>query len=1164
MKIHEVLDRDPLSTSLANNGQARITHGRDERVMQELRAELETFVCKGQFADALERILERYLTNFESSRQDAVWVSGFFGSGKSHLLKMLAHLWVNTPFDDGQTARGLVADRLPTTVRDALRELDMRCRRLGCKPVAAAGSLLGGNVGHVRLSVLSIVLRAAGLPEQYAQARFCLWLRGEGLLDDVRGSVEEAGKSWEGELNNLYVSPVIAEAVLTAVPGFAADVIRARQLLVQQFPLLKSDLSTKQFIDTAREVLAPDGGPIPPTVVVLDEVQQYINEAGDRAQIVTELAEALQSQLDSRVLLVASGQSALAGGNAALAWLTDRFRVTVQLADAEVEAVTRDVLLRKKPSAAPAVHGILERHAGEVSRHLQATRLAVRAEDKRLDVGDYPLLRTRRRFWEACFQTTDPSGTRSQLRSQLRILHDSLHGIAKRPVGCVIPASDLFRALAQDLVGSSVLLNEINTRIRKLDDGTEGGRLKADLCGVVFLIGKLPREGGADSGVRADATTLADLLLADIRLDSGRFRNGVARTLEALGDEGVLMKIGDEYRIQTREGAEWERAFREERTRLRRSEVEIASRLDNAVSSAVLRELRGIRLLQGESKVPRTLTPHFGMDKPDAGEQRRCADDSVCVWVRDGWSCTVATVLAEASKRGLEDALLHVYLPKRGAQDLRGHIESAEAARKVLESRGVPASQEGQVAMEGMRSRLESAEAAMDRIVEEIVRAARVFRGGGGEEYGESLGSKVSSGAKSSLARLFPRFGEGDHRRWATAFKRIREGAGTPFDVVGWEGDLTDHPVAKEVLLKVGAGTRGKQVQDALTTVPYGWPQDAIHASLAGLVKDDHLKAERNGLPVRAGHLTQQTIRTAHFLPEKVRLTTPQRLRIRGLFRDLARLSVRRGEEAAKAPDFLKACRELAHSAGGNSPLPPVPETTFLMDLSGLAGNEQLAEILKERERLEQSVEDWKRLGERARNRVQVWELANRLHRHAEGDLTKVAAEVGEQLSAIRNQRSLLDDTNHVRPCVTRLANALRQELSKLHDQLASTVKTATERLANDSTWRKVSARDQAGILRKVGLTSPRELRVGTNENLRAELNVRGLAAWRSQIDAVPVRESRALAEAAKRGPGPDGRVKLVRLRRGTLDDEKAVRKWLAEHERQLMAAVRTGPVILE
>ena len=117
------------------------------------------------------------------------------------------------------------------------------------------------------------------------------------------------------------------------------------------------------------------------------------------------------------MLLVAAGQSALSAGTKALQWLSDRFRIAVQLSDAEVEAVTREVLLQKRPAAIPTIEEMFELHAGEVARHLQGTRLAVRPEDKDTNVGDYPLLRTRRRFWEQCFQTADPSGTHSQLRS---------------------------------------------------------------------------------------------------------------------------------------------------------------------------------------------------------------------------------------------------------------------------------------------------------------------------------------------------------------------------------------------------------------------------------------------------------------------------------------------------------------------------------------------------------------------------------------------------------------------------------------------------------------------------------------------------------------------------------------------------------------------------
>ena len=90
MKIHEALDRDPRTARLASGGQARIAGKTDEPAMKELQAEIETFVCDGQFGDALQRILDRYLASLGTPKQESAWVSGFFGSGKSHLLKMLA------------------------------------------------------------------------------------------------------------------------------------------------------------------------------------------------------------------------------------------------------------------------------------------------------------------------------------------------------------------------------------------------------------------------------------------------------------------------------------------------------------------------------------------------------------------------------------------------------------------------------------------------------------------------------------------------------------------------------------------------------------------------------------------------------------------------------------------------------------------------------------------------------------------------------------------------------------------------------------------------------------------------------------------------------------------------------------------------------------------
>ena len=143
----------PRTQALVNNGQARITNeADDDKVLKELRGELSTFVCEGQYADGIHKILSSFLANRSQTSQKAAWVSGFFGSGKSHLLKMLCHLWQDTEFPDGATARSLVPE-LPEDVRSLLRELDTAGKRSGGL-LAAAGTLPAGTTENVRLSVL--------------------------------------------------------------------------------------------------------------------------------------------------------------------------------------------------------------------------------------------------------------------------------------------------------------------------------------------------------------------------------------------------------------------------------------------------------------------------------------------------------------------------------------------------------------------------------------------------------------------------------------------------------------------------------------------------------------------------------------------------------------------------------------------------------------------------------------------------------------------------------------------------------------------------------------------------------------------------------------------------------------------------------------------------
>lgn len=253
--------------------------------------------------------------------------------------------------------------------------------------------------------------------------------------------------------------------------------------------------------------------------------------------------------------------------------------------------------------------------------------------------------------------------------------------------------------------------------------------------------------------------------------------------------------------------------------------------------------------------------------------------------------------------------------------------------------------------------------------------------------------------------------------------------------------------------------------------------------------------------------------------------------------------------------------RTLAAKAGGDVPLPAPPDTALLDDLGRLDGNEQLAAILDAQEKLAGAIELWKDLGKRAEARRPTWEMAVALRRHAAG--LPVADEVGAELDAIADRRSLLDEMDPVSPCAANLAKALREALSEARDGLAQAVGDATAHLDADRAWRELDDADRVAILSGVGLAAPTPLAVETNHDLRRALDERGLAGWRAETEAVPSREAKALAAAAARR-GASGAPVPVAVRRATLADEADVRRWLDEHETKLMEAVKKGTVVVK
>jgi hypothetical protein len=1151
MKIKDVLQRDPSTHPLVNQGQARIADKSDEKVLDELRGELSTFVCEGQYAEGIIKILKSFLANLTSTSQKAAWVSGFFGSGKSHLLKMACHLWLDTKFPDGATARSLVPS-MPDELRELLRELDTAGKRAGGL-LAAAGALPSGTTDHVRLTILSVLLRGVGLPGQYPQAQFSLWLHDQGWFEKVKRAIEDTGKAWQSELNNLYVSKHIASALLACDPGFASTEAEARNTLKAQFPPRSTDITTEEFLTATRRVLKLAGrdGRMPCTLLILDEVQQYIGDSNDRSTLVTEVTEALSKQLDSHVLVVASGQSALTA-TPKLQKLTDRYTIRVQLSDQDVEAVIRKVLLQKKAASISTVKDFLEKHGGEVSRQLQGTRIGESAQDRDVIVDDYPLLPVRRRFWEHCFRAVDAAGTHSQLRSQLRIIHDAVARLSDRGLGATVPGDDLFEALAPEMVNTGVLLREISDRIGNLKkDKTEAGILAYRICGLVFLISRLPREAGSDIGVRASKEHIADLLVDDLLADNGKLRSTVETVLEGLASSGALMKVGDEYRLQTKEGAEWDAEFRRRQGKLANDDADIQIRRDQQIYAEADRVIRTVKVVQGAAKEARQVV--ISRDQtPPAGN-----GESVPLWVRDGWSASEKELLDAARAAGTDSATVFVFLPRQAADELRKLIVDAEAAQQTIDAKGTPTTREGEEAKHSMESRRNAAVRQRDELIKQIVANAKVFQGGGSELLQATLEERVREATNAALVRLFPRFREADHVAWETVIKRAKEGADQPLQPVGHTVATEEHAVCKAVLSAIGSGKLGGDVRKALRASPYGWPQDAIDAALIALHRTQHISATLNGAVLAPGQLDQNKISKAEFRVEKITLSVTEKLAIRKVFQALG-MGCKAGEEMAKAPAFLEQLAALGRATGGDAPLPVPASVTDIEDIRARVGNDQLAGIRDKAQTFEKRIAEWAATKKLVDARVPTWALVERLAKHAHG-LT-AAEDLLKQIEAVRTQRLLLEPTDPVAPLRSGLADALRKALLEAHGAYEAEFGKGVASLEASSLWPKLPDSDRSSILASVGLMPASQLSVPNDEALASALDAKSLSSRRAEADAVSGRVQKALERAAKL---LEPKVRAISIERSTLMTEADVDAWLERQKKSLIAAIKDGPVLV-
>ena len=1154
MLNREIYKLDPLESKLANNGVAEVKDDLSKGALETLEYELRTFVCSGAYDRGMDSILSNFIRNVkQSGEQPGVWISGFFGSGKSHLAKMLRTLWTNQSLADGTNARSVV--ELPAKILSYFDELSTLGSQMGGVH-AASGTLGAGAEDKVRLALLGIIFKSVGLNEQYHLARFELWLKSEGVLEQVKTYIQDHAKGREGEdlwykeLRNLHVSPVMGSALLAAIPTLGSDAEEVRDMLRAQYKIV-DDVANTEMVDAIMEALAPTGE-IPLTLVVLDEVQQYIADDPDKAYQVQEAIETCckAGAFKSRLLFVATGQSALSGLNN-LQRLMGRFQIPVQLEDTDVDAVIRKVILQKKESARPAIEHVVQDNLGEITRHLRGSIIESHKDDEQWMVADYPLLPVRRRFWEKVLPALDKTGTGSQLRNQLRVVHEATKSTAEKPLGSVVPADFIYEQIAINLLQTGVIGKEIYEKIGRLKGGDADEVLQGRLLSLILLISKLPTD--IEHGIAATEAFLADLLLEHLSEGKHELRVRIPALMQKLVEAGDLLPMntsaGVEYRLQTVESQHWHDTFRQQQTDLRGNPQRLETFRSHEIQNYIRKQMAQARINQGVTAEGRTIQLCFESELPADAKNRLYAH--VLETSENAFHDAVRSA-------GPDDGTLFIHVPNVRRSELLSAIVAYKAAETTLDISGMPATDAGKDARAAMMHQQKAAEDSKKVILKELFEAIQVQLAGGAEVAGDTLAEQLESGGKKACERLYSEFKMADVNGWGTVYNRASQSADpNALAAIGHNNEADRHPVCNVIKRFIDPMKTGDEIRKYFSAAPYGWPKDTIDGAIYAMLAAGILKAaDTQERAVDAKSLERPKVSQTKFRPETVTISRLQLIRVRSLINAIG-VPCTAGEEQSKLGLAIAEAKQVARKAGGDAPLPLPPQTPSLNKLETLSGNDQLLEAYEQHQELMAELEQWKALAEKSYARNNQWRELSSAIKHCQG--LNGYSDLEREQQAIIDNRSLLKEPNPVEPLLREAIEVIRVAIVAKYEAFQNEFQDCLRDLQEDTIWNKLPPARRQELLATHNLDKMELAALGSNDRVIDCIEATSLEQWSDKTSALVGRFDRVRQDAiAELEP----KVQNVSLPRGKLIRTEAdLDSWLEQVRTDALASLSQGPV---
>lgn len=559
MKIRELF-RKPIDRPI--NGVIKA----DQRDAESIWQELDEYVVTKQLADYFRRFFDAYLAALDNPKDPTltarmgVWVSGFFGSGKSHFIKILSYLLenyeaVNPANGESRRAASFFDEN---KIKDAMLLADIqRATRSSADVIlfnidAKADSKSDRDVIlQVFLRVFNEKLGFSGDAPHIAEME--RYLVSKGAYDAFQQAFQKIhGGSWVKERDAFdFLRDEVIQALSVALKMSPESAQRWFDDSRDSYKI-----NIESFAKLLREYLDSKGADHR-IIFLIDEVGQFI---GNNTQVMLSLqtiTEQLGTLCNGRAWVVVTSQedmdAAIGEANKArsqdFSKIQGRFHTRLSLASSNTDEVIGVRLLAKTEAAHDALRDVFEQQGDIINNQIsfQGTTVTLRGYRDSVDyVANYPFAPYQFTLLQKIFEAIRKVGATGQHLSRgERSLLDAFQSAAKinsdRDIQSLVPLYDFYPSIESFLD---------TTVKRAIDQAAENPALEPQdiqLLKALFLIRHI------GDVIKPTIDNLAALCLDQIDDDKLQLKRQIQQSLERLEQQRLVNRNGDQWFFLTNE-----------------------------------------------------------------------------------------------------------------------------------------------------------------------------------------------------------------------------------------------------------------------------------------------------------------------------------------------------------------------------------------------------------------------------------------------------------------------------------------------------------------------------------------------------------------------------------------------------------------------------------